>query len=103
MESIEKEMGHKIYICRSSGADAEGRKTESGFLVVAESIISAQTTPSFPIANKGYFRLREELIRDGVIKDRVFQQDYEFSSATAAASVICGRTASGKKHWKEDV
>lgn len=93
----------KTYICRSSGANAEGRKTEGGFLVVAGSIISAQTTFSFPLASKGYFRLREELIRDGFIKDRVFQQDYEFSSPTAAASVICGRTASGNQHWKEDV
>lgn len=91
----------KDYICHCGDAYAEGRKTEKGFLVVAESIISPRVTPTFECSSKCYFRLREKLIQEGVIVDRVFQRDYEFASPTAAASVICGRTASGNQHWKK--
>ena len=46
--------------------------------------------------------LREKLIDDGVIVDGTFVSDYEFSSTSAAASVILGQSASGMTAWKDE-
>jgi hypothetical protein len=53
-----------------------------------------------------YTRLFNELIKSGVLaptedsRHRVFTQDYAFSSPSAAASVVSGRTANGRTHWR---
>ena len=47
-----------------------------------------------------YDELRNQLISDGTVKDRIFTTDYTFSSPSAAATVILGTSASGKEKWK---
>lgn len=64
------------------------------------SAISPKVAPSFECASKFYYRLRNKLIDEGVIRDNVFQRDYEFTSATGAAAVTVGWTISGKVAWK---
>lgn len=44
--------------------------------------------------------LRSRLENDGVICDQEFARDYEFSSPTAAATVVCGYSVSGNVKWK---
>ena len=49
--------------------------------------------------------LRNELIASGVLTMAdaryVMTQDYEFGSASAAASVLLGRNANGRIDWKD--
>lgn len=91
----------KFAVNKVRGVYAEGYPTASGFLVLKGSVISDHITDSFEIACRWYYALRQQLIADGVIRDRVFTVDYEFKSPTAAASVIIGRMASGNQHWNK--
>ena len=89
-----------IYRCTYGGSDATGFPSPGGFTVMKGSTISSKVAPSFECASKFYYNLREQLINDGIIKDGIFQQNYEFKSATAAASVAVGWTISGTSAWK---
>lgn len=86
--------------CKCRTADAVGFPSPGGFTVCKGSLISEDIAGSFDIASKWYYQLRNHLIATGIIQDRVFQQDYEFKSASAAGSVVLGRTSSGNKEWK---
>ena len=48
---------------------------------------------------QGYFDLRNSLIADKIIENSIFVKDYTFSSSSAAASVVLGRAANGRKEW----
>jgi hypothetical protein len=39
------------------------------------------------------------LIADGTIVDGMFTRDHTFTSPSAAASVVLGRSANGRKEW----
>ena len=60
------------------------------------------TVPSLETQGKGYYNLRNTLIKDEVIKDGVFQKDYEFSAPSAASAVILGHTSNGNVDWKTE-
>ena len=49
--------------------------------------------------SQGYLDQRIALIANGTIVDSVFTKDYTFSSSSAAASVVLGRSANGRKEW----
>ncbi len=78
--------------CNASGYAGAGAE----FIVKAGSIISTDVTPG---CSKGYVDLRASLIKDGIIVDGVFTQDYTFDSPTAAAVVVVGRTSNGRREW----
>lgn len=91
----------KVYQCVSGGSNAKGHPTTNGgFLVWKGSVISSKVAPSFECASKTYYALRNRLIKEGIIKDGVFQEDYEFSSPTAAGAVTVGWSISGRAAWK---
>lgn len=50
-----------------------------------------------------YFRLYDELVSGGVLaqngNQKIFTQDYAFSSPSAAAAVVSGRSANGRTSW----
>lgn len=54
----------------------------------------------------GYQALFQQLCEDGVLREadeaglRRFTRDYAFSSSSAAAAVVLGRSANGRKEWK---
>ncbi len=64
--------------------------------------VADSTVSSFP---KGFNALRDELIDSEVIKEAdgklVFQTDYLFSSPSAAAAIVMGRSANGLIEWKD--
>lgn len=66
------------------------------FIVKKGSIISTDTTPSF---QSNYALLRNELIEKGIVKNGVFVEDYAFDSVSAAACVVGGRSANGRREW----
>ena len=49
---------------------------------------------------KSYYNLRNALIKDGTISDRIFTRDYEFNAPSAASAVIMGHTSNGNMDWK---
>lgn len=87
----------KEYILAGRGGNAKGYPlTGDEFVVQKGSLISNDVTDSF---QQGYLGLRNKLIEDGVIVDGIFVEDYAFSSVSAAAAVVLGRSANGRKEW----
>lgn len=89
-----------VYLyCKGSGALAKGFVSTGGFTVLQDSLISDHTVPS--LETKGtYYKLRNALIKDGVIVDRRFVRDYEFNAPSAASAVVLGHPSSGNADWK---
>ena len=85
-----------IFILAGRGGNASGYIDGDKFIVRKGSVISVDVTDSF---QKGYLSTRNELISSGVVKNRRFVKDYIFSSASAAAAVILGRSAKGRREW----
>jgi len=63
----------------------------------------SETTASFK--KYGYAVLRSRLLEQGVLVEQdgrlVFAQDHLFSSPSAAAACVMGRTANGLVEWKD--
>jgi len=79
---------------------AEAREVQDEFVVLAGS----QAQASWIGVASGYEALRQRLIDDGVLSPGAsnhltFTRDYAFSSLTAAAAVILGRSSNGRKEW----
>jgi hypothetical protein len=83
------------------GANAYGKPTSDGFVVLKDSKIAGEIVNSFA---QSFNNLRNKLIEDGIIKIEneiyYFPDDYIFSSPSSAASVVMGRTANGLIEWK---
>jgi hypothetical protein len=99
-DGIDEEL-NTFYIEAARGANAKGQMTNEGFAVLKDSEIATSTTKSFPENLKN---LRNELIKQGVIKNRedklIFKDDYLFSSPSSAAAIVMGRSANGLTEWK---
>jgi hypothetical protein len=94
----------ELLSCAIKKVKATGRPTENGFLVLKGSEAVLEERPSvkkYPYPST----LRSQLISEGVLtedaKMYVFAKDYEFSSPSAAASVIHGGHANGLREWKD--
>ncbi len=87
---------HDKFILSGRGGNASGYPLDDNFVVVAGSKISKDVTEGF---QDGYLELRESLMEDGTISNGVFVKDYLFSSSSAAAAVVLGRAANGRKEW----
>lgn len=98
-----KSESQRLFFCRASEADARGLYTEEGFVVLKGSSGRVATVPS--LQKSGYARLRERLLSQGVIVQRdgriAFERDHLFSSPSAAAACVTGRTANGLVEWKD--
>ncbi len=93
----------RLRLVNKRGANAEGM-SRSGRFVVFKDSISAPSTAGF---KDTYRILRTQLEAEGILvsesrlglQTHKLSRDYEFSSASAAASVFCGRQANGGE-WK---
>ena len=98
---VPKANDETIYLyCKGSGASAKGFVSAGGFTVLEGSTVSDHTVPSLETKGKSYYNLRNALIKDGTISDRVFTRDYEFKAPSAASAVILGHTSNGNADWK---
>jgi hypothetical protein len=97
--------GHRpsgLLVCRIKNVEARGRPTENGFLVVKGSEAVLKERPS--VKKYPYpATLRAQLLSEEILKTEpdklVFVKDYEFTSPSAAASVVHGGHANGLKEW----
>jgi hypothetical protein len=90
-----------LFTVQGKSIKATGYQSPNGFVVLQGSMAAAQNTPSLA---KGRMALRKRLIETGILVgsgDHLsFSQDYEFSSASAAACICLGRSANGRTEWK---
>jgi hypothetical protein len=93
-----------LLICKIKNAIAKGRRTESGFVVFAQSTAVLTIRPSAEAQYPNTVALRHRLIQEKTLVERdglfVFVKDVEFSSPSAAAAVVHGGSANGLTAWK---
>lgn len=99
--SVPKATDNTIYLyCKGSGADAKGFISSGGFTVLKGSCLSTHTVPSMEVHAKAQYRLRCAMEQEGIIVDGKFMRDYEFTSPSAASTVVLGRSSNGTVDWK---
>ena len=100
-EIKQKQITDVFYIKGARGAEATGEPTSDGFVVYKGSKAAKDTTNSM---NFNLIKLREKLIADAIFIDKVefleFSEDFLFSSPSAAAAIVMGRSANGLTEWK---
>jgi len=91
-----------ILICKGRGAEAKGKMTDDGFVVLKNST-ATEGVAKLPSYNK----LKEFLEKEKVLKPLSkkkglleFTSDYTFKSPSAASNVILGFANNGRKFWK---
>ncbi len=98
----ETEKTEKLLIKAARGADAIGQSVSDGFVVFSNSKAAGEIAPAFNKHN--YLKLRTQLIENGTLTDQdnhlVFTCDYVFSTPSAAAAIVMGRSANGLTEWK---
>ena len=92
--------GELLFI-EAKGIKATGYEDPKGFVVIKGSQLVKDEVPSI---HTYMTTLRKDMLEQGVISANgnanVFNQDYVFNSSSTAAGVIQGRTANGRKDWK---
>lgn len=97
LEKDDERKAKDNYMLSGRGGNATGHPLDSdNFIVFAGSKISKDVTDGFP---QTYASLRNSLIASGTIVDDLFVKDYTFTSSSAAACVVLGRAANGRKEW----
>lgn len=93
----------ELLTCTIKKVKATGRQTENGFLVLKGSEAVLEERPSvkkYPYPST----VRSQLLSEGVLTEQsdrlAFAKDYEFTSPSAAASVVHGGHANGLISWK---
>lgn len=88
----------ELRLTHRSGVEATA--IEVGGDIIVQKGSSVQ--PPTDYATNQYADLRDQLFKDGVIDgdEMKFTKDYKFSSPSAAAAVIIGRNANGRRNWK---
>jgi hypothetical protein len=79
---------------------AQGQEIDGEFFVLKGS----RTRAEWVGTERGYQGLFNQLVDEGVLlldggEHYVFGEDYAFSSPSAAAAVVCGRSANGRTAW----
>jgi len=99
----EEGRGQLVFAMSASGAMARAIESDAGFVVLAGSTARRGSTGTFP---EGYRVMREGLVSDGRLTGAEaagfyrFAADVVFSSPSAAAAIVAGRSASGPFEWK---
>jgi len=92
----------ELFYCQGRGADAKGRMTAEGMVVLAESRCAVEpTAAATPDTLKAQ---RQRLLEQGVLRldddVPVFTKDYLFKSPSGAACAVMYRNANGWREWK---
>jgi hypothetical protein len=94
-----------LLTCQGKGVKANGHDTPQGFIVREGSFAVVDEVPSLRNNFPNVSRLREELLKNGVLtKDTnryKFVQDFTFNSPSLAAAIVLGRASNGRIDWKD--
>ncbi len=89
------------------GLTAQGRRTPNGFVVFAGSQAVTEIRAAAQTGNPFLVRTQKQFLEDGVLQiqgdNLVFTRDAEFSSPSAAATLIHGGNVNGLMMWKNSV
>ena len=103
LEEVPKAKTNTTYFyCKARGSQAKGFISAGGFTVLQGSLTSENMTSSLELHSNCYYKLRNELESSGIIVDRIFQKDYEFTAPSAASTVIIGNPSNGNADWKTE-
>ncbi len=85
------------------GITAYGQEAEGEFFVLEGS----QARREWAASGHNYQRLHQQLREEGVLVEDEndllrFSRDYAFSSPSAAAAMVVGRSANGRAEWKRE-
>jgi hypothetical protein len=90
-----------FHLSGARGAEARGESSADGFVVLKSSKAAGSVVNSM---TSSLVNMRNKLLEAGVIVAKgeylEFPDDYIFSSASAAASIVLGRNANGLAEWK---
>lgn len=99
----------ELFFKGNKGLAARAYQTASGFVVLKGSYANVNQVPTLPKHFPGYAAARQRLVEEGVLVKSTtlqdaceFTRDYEFSSPTAAETVIKGMAAYGRKAWQDE-
>ncbi|WP_157642805.1 GIY-YIG nuclease family protein [Burkholderia ubonensis] len=94
-----------LFRCNYKEARATIELVVSGVEVKIGSTIVREPAPSFDVWRPGYAQLRRQLIESGVVAEKngqmTFVRDQFFTSASAAASIVCG-VSSNADIWNSE-
>ena len=93
-QAIDSPAGQLLY-CTQGKANATGKRTSDGFVVLAGSQISdtvAKSCPPFALKKR-------EQLKDSVV-DSILQSDVLFNTPSGASDFVCGSSTSGWAVWK---
>lgn len=103
--ATDEEQAGKL-VCTIKGLTAYGRQTTNGFIVFEGSQAVLKERASAATQHPFVVKLRTEMVADGVLVPQgdhyVFSKEVEFSSPSAAASVVHGGGVNGLKLWKDN-
>ncbi len=86
-----------LFLLAGRGSSAMGHPIDKDcFLVLKGSRIAPDVTSGLP---QNYVEQRKTLLGIGIIQNNVFAEDDVFTSASAAASIILGRSSNGRREW----
>ena len=91
-----------IFVLHKVGTHAKAQEIDGQFVLFAGSTARKKGVPSW----QSYKALREKLVADMSLVEGddpeylVFSEDIAFNSPSAAAAVVLGRAANGRKNWR---
>ena len=92
------ESDNKIFYIRRSGADAKGKLTSEGFVVLAGSKIRAAIVPSCP----DYVKTERKNNKDNIDENSIIKNEILFKSPSSSAAFVLGASANGNIEWRTD-
>jgi Domain of unknown function (DUF4357) len=98
----------KIFYCKQRGAKAKMIWTDTGFIVLKNSIVSAKDDKQLKKYHNRYKILRDRLIETKILQFQekidayLLMEDQEFKSSSAAAQFVTATHANGYTYWKTE-
>ena len=90
-----------IFFTKGPRSSGSGKLKNNSFLVLKGSTASKEQTAGIGVKN---IKIIEKLLNLNILKEEdnkyIFEKDYLFSSPSAAARVVLGRSANGWTEWK---